>query len=405
MKHFIMTLAFIGSCLLAEASVLGIFETTNFPTCITGNDDGVRRLEVIDNELYAATENGIYKYSEDTNSWSCWALDGVNVLDFKVAGNEVVAIIVPQEHKGHKAVAFATLIRFNVNYSEWEDIMDLGMGYQYYDEYLTYIMRMAQHPKVSQQLMVAAYPGIWISEDFGTSWNFKFEWLFTYNENQFLGWHPTKTNVLFYTSEGDNFNAQILRSEDNGNTWNIINPDNTGDNSCHHLAFDPKDSNHILYSGEGCIFESNDCGKTWHCVYRQDDRDRNTSIGYAYNIMFDEQNENTVYAVGSISVNEEIRVFKSSDNGKTWTCIEKSEQFENKHYWINESVLLNSKIYIYTRQGVLAYNLDNNSASVGGIQADSNDTTEVYYDLSGRKVITPKSGTILIQDGKKILVK
>lgn len=28
MKHFIMTLAFISSCLFAEASVLGIFETT-----------------------------------------------------------------------------------------------------------------------------------------------------------------------------------------------------------------------------------------------------------------------------------------------------------------------------------------------------------------------------------------
>ena len=146
--------------------------------------------------------------------------------------------------------------------------MDAGMGYYSSDQFLTYVMRLAQHQSKPEKLMVATYPGIWISEDFGSTWNFKFDLLYSYNEHQFLGWHPTKDNVLFYTSESEALAAQILRSENGGNDWGIINPDPNGDNSCHNLAFDPDNDDHILYSGEGCIFESNDCGKTWHCVYR-----------------------------------------------------------------------------------------------------------------------------------------
>ena len=33
-------------------------------------------------------------------------------------------------------------------------------------------------------LMVAAYPGIRISEDFGTSWDFKFDYLYSYNKSK-----------------------------------------------------------------------------------------------------------------------------------------------------------------------------------------------------------------------------
>lgn len=405
MKQILFVVTLIFGCLFSQGAVLGIFESTNFPAGITGSGDGVCRLEIIDNELYAATEKGIYKYSEAENSWNCWVLEDINVLDFKVCGDEIVAIIVPTDQKGHEAEAVAELVKLKRNQDDWENIMDEGMGYLLYDQFLSYIMRIAQHPEDSCVLMVAAYPGIWISEDFGTSWDFKFDYLYAYNKHQFLGWHPTQNNVLFYTSEGDNLNSQILRSEDNGENWDIINPDNKGDNSCHHLAFDPKDSDHILYSGEGCIFESNDCGNTWHCVYRQNSLNRATSIGYAYNIMFDERNNNNVYAVGCISVNEEICIFKSADNGNSWKCIARSDKFENKEFWINESVMFNGKIYLYTRQGVLAYNPDNNSASVKDIQADNKATTGMIYDLSGRKVKNPQYGTILIQDGKKILVR
>ena len=363
-------------------------------------------MEVINGELYAATEKGIYKYSESANSWSVWTLEDVNVIDFKANGDEVVAIIVPQDQKGFRAVELATLIRFNRNQSEWEEIMDAGMGYFNYDQFLTYVMRLAQHPSKPETLMVAAYPGIWISEDFGTTWHFKFDWLYSYNEHQFLGWHPTKDNAMFYTSESEALAAQILRSENGGNDWDIINPDPNGDNSCHNLAFDPDNDDHILYSGEGCIFESNDCGKTWHCVYRQEslNNETETEIGYAYNVMFDPENTNIVYCVGACSIHQDIHIFKSSDKGKTWARIARSDIFDTHEYWPYESVLFNGKIYLYMQKGVFTYNPDNNSG-IENIVTDSDNSAETFYDLSGRKVSDPQPGTIHIQCGKKIIVK
>lgn len=404
MKKSFMIMLIACICKCASASVLGIFEDTNFPSVVTGNDYSVKRLEVIDNELYAATEKGIYKYDELTNTWSCWELDDVNVIDFKANGNDIVAVIAPQEHQGYRAVDVATMIRFNRDLSEWEDIMDVGMGYIYSGKLLSYVMRLAQHPSKPQILMVAAYPGIWISEDFGASWSLKFELLFAYNMNQFLGWHPLLSDVLFYTSESDMFASQILRSGDKGNNWDIIDPDPSGDNSCHNLAFDPKDSEHILYSGEGCIFESTDCGKTWQCVYREDFRDPDTIIGYAYNIMFNPQKENEIYVVGCDSGNQYIHIFKSADNGKNWERLAKSDLFSDGEYWINESILLNNKIYVYTEKGVLAYKIDNTS-EVEDIMINSNNVTEDIYDLSGRKINNPYPGYIYVKTGKKYIAQ
>lgn len=404
MRNLLLMLMFSCVCAFADASVLGIFEDTNFPVGISGERDGVHRMEVINDELYAATEKGIYKYSESANSWNLWALEDVNVMDFKVNGDEVVAIIVPQDQKGFRAVQLARLIRFNRNQSEWEDIMDADMGYYYHEQFLTYVMRLAQHPSKPETLMVAAHPGIWISEDFGSTWNFKLDGLYSYNENQFLGWHPTNNNVAFYTSESDTFSAQILRTENGGNDWDIINPDSNGDNSCHNLAFDPDNADHILYSGEGCIFESNDYGKTWQCVYRQDDLRDETEIGYAYNVMFDPENTNIVYCVGACSIHQDIHIFKSANKGKTWARIARSDLFDTHEYWPYESVLFNGKIYLYTQKGVFTYNIDNNSG-IENIKADNNDGAEILYDLMGRRVDSPNPGTIYIQSGKKILIK
>lgn len=137
MRKILLVICLLLATVGADASVLGIFEDTNFPVGISGERDGVHRMEVINGELYAATEKGIYKYSESANSWSIWALADVNVMDFKVCGDEVVAIIVPQDQKGFRAVQLARLIRFERNHSEWEDIMDADMGYYYHEQFLT----------------------------------------------------------------------------------------------------------------------------------------------------------------------------------------------------------------------------------------------------------------------------
>ena len=55
MKNVLLAFLLVCCCSMADASVLGIFEDTNFPIGISGERDGVHRMEVINGELYAAT--------------------------------------------------------------------------------------------------------------------------------------------------------------------------------------------------------------------------------------------------------------------------------------------------------------------------------------------------------------
>ena len=383
----------------ASASVLGIFEETNFPSEIAWEDVTVARLEIIDNELYACTTNGIYKYDQTFNKWECWALEEYKVLDFKLYDNKIIASVVPEYSEIFMLKALAKLIRYDLKQNKIEEIMHPEMGYDYKDGiHLNYLMRLAQNPFNPEMLAVAVYPGIWISKDFGTSWDFKFDWLFTYNDHQYLGWHPLQENIMFYTSENDYLNACILRTDDYGKNWETLYPDNTGDNSVHDLAFDPEDASHILYSGEGCIFESNDYGSTWECVYRDKSYE---GIGYAYNIMFDNTNPNILYCVGQ--GHYEILIFRSTDRGKTWNKIAKSESFNYpKEYWTHESVLMDSKLFIYTNMGIIYYDLSKTN-DVRAVEGTKRSESDPIFNLQGQKIDKPIPGLIYIKDGKKFI--
>lgn len=406
MRHFVCSVFCLCACVLcADAGVLGILEDSGFPSELSiQNKDGVRRLEIIDDNLYASTGNGIYQYSAAENTWRCWAMEGINVLDFKVNGDDIIAITVPEDQGGLRGVEIARIVRHNRYDCHTEDIMDAEMGYEYGGVRLTYVMRMAQHPEKPGTIMVSAYPGIWISEDFGTTWNLKTNTSFGYNENQFMGWHPTETEVMFYTSENNYFAAQILRSGDGGASWDSIYPDSSGDNSCHHLAFDPKDSHHILYSGEGVIFESWDYGITWDCVYADGDLNDGTAIGYAYNVMFDPDDADKVYAVGCDARSHTINIFKSPDSGKSWHRIAQSDSFEDQEYWVHESTIMDGKIYVYTRGGIYTYDTGSTSGA-SHIEAYDTYTPQPVFDLNGRKANKMIPGTVYIHQGKKFTVR
>ena len=297
--------------------------------------------------------------------------------------------------------ALAKIIRYDLKQNTIEEIMHPEMGYDYKDGiHLNYLMRLAQNPFNPEMLAVAVYPGIWISKDFGTSWDFKFDWLFAYNDHQYLGWHPLQENIMFYTSESDNFNACILRTDDYGKNWETLYPDSTGDNSVHDLAFDPEDASHILYSGEGCIFESNDYGATWEWVYR--DKSYEDGIGYAYNIMFDKTDPNILYSVGQRQY--EILIFQSTDRGKTWNKLAKSESFNYpKEYWTHESVLMDSKLFIYTNKGIYFYDISKTTDVNLVEDLDGNEEIPIF-NLHGQKVKHIVPGYIYIKNGKKFVI-
>lgn len=397
MRNYIVALLVVFISTKANASVLGIFEDTHLPVP-TMKQSGVSRFSVYGEELYLSTTNGIYKYVPDNvNSWELFALEGTHVLDFVMCGNQIIAIANPQypDMSAHKS---ARLIKCNIRESTYKDITTEAMQYSYYDRTLTYLCRMAQHPDNPETLIVATHGGIMQSEDFGESWTLLFDWCFGYNMNQFLGWHPNMPNVMFYTSEGGIFNATILRSENNGKDWDIIEPQPyDGDNSAHHIAFDSNDTSHLLLSGEGVIWESYDCGRSWIQIFKDDN-----GLGYAYSIMY--HGDANIYCIGCRSNGQNIVIYNSIDNGKTWSRIAESDIFDNHEYWLAEGIIYNNKIFLNTAGGVFTYDLSGQSFIVNNIYEDSLKNPN-YYDIYGRRIATPSYNQIYIIDGKKYITK
>ena len=380
MKHYLTSvlLTLLGS-LYAYPAVLGIFEDAAFPAPTT-QGNGIARFNEIDGELYAPSANGIYKYTPTgATKWALFAMEGLNVLDFKVRGDEVIAIVAPKElNNGINDHHLARLYKAHVGSDGFQDITTDEMQYDYRDFKLTYLMRLAQNPNDSNEIMVATHAGVMRSKDFGGTWELLYDWCFSYNANQFLGWHPYMPGVMFYSSEGDFMNALILRSGNDGEEWEIVEPaPYTGDNSAHHIAFDPTHHDHLLLSGEGRIWESDDAGETFSQIY-----ENNEELGYAYTIMFNPKNAAEAYCVGCNSLQQSIAIFKSSDNGRNWDILAKSGLFSNHHYWVSESFIFDNKIFIYTRNGILTYDL-NGGSGIDNVAAEENQTSVRYYNLQG----------------------
>ena len=401
----ILTGAFLSVVNVYAQNVIGILSETGFPDFENNRAMELHRLEIIDDDLFATSANGIYKYDVDLNSWTLWALEGFDILDFKKNGDDLIAIVVGEIPQYVSAPAVARIIKYNLITKDISDAMDKGMGYRDGGMNLTYVMRLAQHPQNLDKLVAAVHPGLWMSENFGETWELiDNDGVYGYNENQFLGWHPEISDLLFYTSENGFMQAEICRSENDGKDWILIHPDPSGDNSVHHLAFDPSNPGHILYSGEGTIYASFDYGKTWECKYHDDFENNIVELGYAYNVLFDPSNHSHAYAIGCKSIDNFINIFYSDNGGETWKKEAQSESFSNYDYWVNESIFYKNAIYLYTKNGVFKYtplgysgliNLENNPLS------GSTD----YFDLNGRRITKPQKGQIYLKDGEKILFK
>lgn len=379
------------------ASPLGeTFENTNLQV-MTSKNGGVSRFRTYNGELYVSTTEGIYKFRPDCNDWEPWAMEGTWILDFVMNDNKIIAIGNPAYIDQGASFQTARLISGEIGSSEIKDITSTSIEYTYQGTKMTYLMNIAQKPSDPFTIICSSSGGLMRSDDFGKSWSKLCDFSFGYNPNQFLGWHPYLSNMIFYSSEDAIFAPTMLRSANDGKDWEFSGIYNYGDNSAHDIAFDPNDYNHMLLSGEGLIWESNDCGIYWDIIYDENEAG-NEKINYAYSIMFDPIIPNNAYCVGCINGTEQkIVIFKSSDKGKSWKKIAESAPFDEHKYWLNEAILFNNHIFINTDSGVFTYDLIAENGA--GILTNNENTnlTPTYYNLRGEKLPTVPSNEIYIE--------
>ncbi len=359
------------------------FEPTGYG--VSGQTE-VKRLSIIDNEVYAPGIDGIYKYNLGENKWEPFAMSGWHVVDFKLLGNEILAMAVPQQYTGdHDYRSLIRLYKGDVSGSEFRDITPDEMQYEYHGDWLTYISRMAQNPHSPEGIAVLAHNGISISHDFGDSWDLSSEYSMVYNSHSYLGWHQYINDVIFLTSESNYYSASILRTDNGGASWSMSYPPDAGDNSCHQLEYDINNSNRILASGEGAVWESTDCGLNWLPVEIGPDM----CTFYLYNIIQNKEKPSDWYIAGANSRDNIRAVYQSTDNGKTWhpyaSVNIKNPGFSGFH----DAVICGDYLFLYAYEDIYRLPLTRQSG-MRNIPVAPQESDDAIFDLQGHRVTNPQ---------------
>lgn len=198
--------------------------------------------------------------------------------------------------------------------------------------------------------------GVWKSNDGGLSWNTTFDYLQRIGVSS-IAIHPNNSNIIFAgTGDRDAFDCKsigLLRSDDGGATWT-----NTGFhsslanyNNVNKILINPLNPNSMIIGTYYGVYKSKNGGNTWTQVYTHEIknlkyRPNDTSVIYGCSDVFVRSdnggktfteinqfpadisrieidvtpaNPNLVYALVAKSDNTFEGIFRSADNGLTFT--------------------------------------------------------------------------------------
>ncbi len=151
--------------------------------------------------------------------------------------------------------------------------------------------------------------GIYTSVDFGETWSVVDMGILP--EHQIF-----MSKILFDPSNSDVLYAislkQVYKSDDLGKTWEILNFKANEGESFKDLEFLNSDTKTLFVSGDGCLYRSNNGGKTWTNIY-------DNLIDFKTRVSLEITENDLIYAICNDSIKYKNYVKKSYDKGKTWT--------------------------------------------------------------------------------------
>lgn len=219
-------------------------------------------------------------------------------------------------------------------------------GYSGYNPGNGRINFVAEDPSDSNKIYVAsASGGIWQTIDGGASWNT------SYDDQPQLGTsciaiHPSLTNLIYVgTGDKDGWNTYsmgIMLSSNSGSTWNYGGL-NTGFNynNINKILINPQKPSSMLVATATNIFRSFDAGTTWNSVYSGTD---------IRNMLYKPGDTTTIYCGGDVFL-------KSSDGGQTFIP---NTNLPNDTCRVEIAITQANSSYVY----VLASNSSNSFAGV-----------------------------------------
>ncbi len=355
------------------------------------------RMHVEGDRLYVCTCKGLYAkdLSADDSTWQLVGFEGIPLQDYARYGNDILAL------RYNEGGSF--LLLSHDGGQTYEDITPEFFSKEKYE----HLPSLAQHSTDPNTLLVSSlYRGVFLSTDFGQTWENLTEYIYGNTVVSFIGFHPARPNIIYNCGEGGFMGADINISYDNGQTWN--DRGNSlgfpGDNCVHQPTFHPTNPDRWLAGGEGCVFLSDDNGQTWNCQNYWDDESRSA---YWYFSAFDNEHPDTVYMAGCLAQTGQkdacIKLMCSTDGGRSWYS---SQVMTSDREWdiVNDLQQYGDRLLIYSESDVYEVSKAELIAmSTTAIRSVASDTaTSSTYDLQGRKAVNPKHGIYIINKRKVV---
>ena len=343
--------------------------------------------------LYVATGNGILKTIDAGAHWNA-ANSGLLAIQVRsvlpLAGEDGTLFAVVSDGQSGHPVLFKT--------------SDAGKRWIPSDSGLPeYVGGLIANPHDAGRLYIVGTGGVFQSQDSGTSWTRLWD-----NRAQSVGplaIDPQNSKIIYagLTTCTGNCDDRIAKSEDAGKSWNALQS-LRGRNCCSwvfDIAVDPQNSNRIwvgMYddneTGNG-LWETTDGGVTWTNLYGGDVNSMavdprkpdtvyvsdncclvkttdggvtwsNANVGLEHvccGIVIVDPDDSTVYYAGSNLTTGRTRVFRSSDNGSTWTQV--GSELPGFTYSLSLDHRAPRTVYTSTTSGLYAYTAASTSRAGG----------------------------------------
>lgn len=273
----------------------------------------VETLTLRGSELYAGTDNGIYRASlgSGTPAWTAVGPQSRVIEAMLVLSADTLFAAVEVSSTGDDTVA---LFRTNDGGQSWRPNQN-GFGG---DTEAKSVLALAALPGQPDALLATGYSALVAkSDDGGASWRVVWgDWHLGGVGTHFIYIDSLRPGTVWVGGEGGRFQPFLLRSRDWGETWIETRVNVGGDNAHYTLAVDPIDP-HLVYTGlEGRVMSTTDDGETWNTVLQPEDSP------YFFGLSTSRVTPMRVYAAGAkqglAADLRELRLYMSDDAGRSW---------------------------------------------------------------------------------------
>jgi len=314
--------------------------------------EGLRVFELKESNGYlfaSAGKDGLYR--KKLNSDNKWEYLGLSVPDANLG-------IITSLYDSEKNIIYAGA--FGSDYSDTGVFRsaDDGESWEAYDHGIaeltgtgrsSIIANLEMSPLKPETIVAGTTIGLFMRSSEESEWQ--------YSEGsvtgavlgtQALAFNPSNPNQIWLGSADDRTTAQLKRSDDHGESWELVNIGSVTEfiDVVHHVEIHPENENIYLCLGSKFAI-SNDDGETWSAVNNfENEEGEEISVGCS-SIQINPANPNEMFLSSSTMI-------FSKDAGKTWQTIPEPDRHTifNFHVdWEKRAVyasVLNPDVGVYT---------------------------------------------------------